>query len=103
MEGSKCPLVCGIDARVVLDQQCSYVHVLDGGEEVDVKEEEEVVVTDTERTRQKMKRGRRRRGKKFREELQKQITKMRAESRGVGGRMRHTAIKAFNEKMCEVW
>lgn len=28
MEGSKCPFVCGVDARVVLDEQGSYVHVL---------------------------------------------------------------------------
>lgn len=35
MEGSERPLVGGIDARVVLDQQGGYVHVLNTGEEVE--------------------------------------------------------------------
>lgn len=45
VQGCKCPLVCGIDARVVLDQQGGYVHVLDRGEEVEVKKRKEVVMT----------------------------------------------------------
>lgn len=58
MEGSKCPFVCGVDARVVLDKQGSYVHVLDIREEVEVKkrEGEEAVMMDPEmKIRQKMK------------------------------------------------
>lgn len=30
VEGGKRPLVCGVDARVVLDQQGGNIHVLDG-------------------------------------------------------------------------
>lgn len=56
MEGSKCPFVCGVDARVVLDKQSSYVHVLDIGEEAEVRKSEEAVMTDPEmKIRQKMK------------------------------------------------
>lgn len=41
VEGRECPLVSGIDARVVLDQQSGYVHVL--GEEIEVKKRKEAV------------------------------------------------------------
>lgn len=41
VEGSKRPLVCGVDACVVLDQQGGYVHVLDREKKVRGEEEEE--------------------------------------------------------------
>lgn len=37
MEGRECPLICGVDARVVFDQQGGYVHVLDREKEVKVR------------------------------------------------------------------
>lgn len=40
VEGRERPLVRGVDARVVLDQQGGDVHVLDTGEEEDGEEEE---------------------------------------------------------------
>lgn len=41
VEGSKRPLVCGVDTCVVLDQQGGDVHMLDRGKEVRGEEEEE--------------------------------------------------------------
>lgn len=61
MEGRKRPLVCGVDTRVVLDQEGGDVHVLDGGEEVEVKRRMEEAVKDTERSKGGDERGRRRR------------------------------------------
>lgn len=49
VEGRKGPLVGGVDARVVLDQQGGDVHVLDAGEEAEVRKRrrEEVVRRET--------------------------------------------------------
>lgn len=56
VEGRERPLVRGVDARVVLDQQGGDVHVLDAGEE-----EEEVEVRKRRRKRRKEKRAEKRR------------------------------------------
>lgn len=55
VEGRERPLVRGVDARVVLDQQGGDVHVLDAGEE------EEVEVRKRRRKRRKEKRAEKRR------------------------------------------
>lgn len=79
VEGRERPLVRGVDARVVLDQQGGDVHVLDAGEE----EEAEV-----------RKRKRRRKRRKER----------RAEKRRRGGGERRNSNKSISqEQMCDAW
>lgn len=55
MERCERPLIGGVDACVVLNQQGGYVHVLDRGEEVEVRKRKDVAMTGTERMRQKIK------------------------------------------------
>lgn len=80
VQGSKCPLVGCIDTRVVLDQQSSYVHVLDRGEEVAGRHKEEET-------------GKRRREIKTAENESRWVRRCLGEARAA-------RIKAFNKSKC---